>query len=262
MAKTPEELLRELETAGVLSSHPNPAAPVPRTAVLTRGHRASALYLLVAAVLIAGLGATPIGQVALYPFSLFVTLVHEFCHAVAAVATGGTVVDLRISSDLSGLTITAGGSVPVIASAGYVGASIVGAAMIGLPRQAARLALLALTAAPAATLILFHPATLFTAVWSAIFAILLLVAVWFLPDSWLVPIQLFLGLEIGLNAIRDVVTALLITGTNSHIHTDASLMSSALFFSPVVWASVWTALSAFVLLLAVLRVVRRAIYSP
>lgn len=263
MAKTPEELLRELETAGVLSGRPSPSSRVSRpTKTLVQGNRAPALYLLIAALVVAVLGATPIGQVALYPFSLFVTLVHETCHALAAVATGGAVVNLRISSDLSGLTITAGGIVPIIASAGYVGASLVGALVIALPRSAARLSLVGLALAPAASLVFFHPATLFTAAWCGVFAGLLLLAVWLLPRGWLVPIQLFLGLEIGLNAIRDVLTALLITGSNSHIHTDADLMSSALFFRPVVWAVIWTALSALVLLAACWRVLRRAVYSP
>lgn len=151
---------------------------------------------------------------------------------------------------------------PLIASAGYVGASIVGALVIALPRRVSRLAFVLLALAPAATLIFFHPATFFTAVWSLVFAVLLLLAIWLLPDGWVIPVQLFLGLEIALNAIRDVTTALLITGTDSHIHTDASVMSSVLFFSPVVWASVWAALSALVLLAAAARVVRRGLYSP
>jgi hypothetical protein len=54
----------------------------------------------------------------------------------------------------------------------------------------------------------------------------------------------------------------LITGSSAHIQTDADLMSSVLFFPPTVWAALWTALSGLVLVLALARVVRRAIYSP
>jgi Peptidase M50B-like len=264
MGKTPEELLRELETAGVLGGRPSPGETVPQRSAprAQLDRQGPILYLLIGALVVAALGSTPIGQVALYPFSLFVTLVHEACHAVAAIVTGGTVVNLRVSSDLSGLTITAGGLAPVVASAGYVGAAVVGALVIAMPRRASRLSLVGLTLVPAATLVFFHPATLFTAVWCGAFATLLLLGVWFLSPSWLIPIQMFLGLEIGLNAIRDLITALVITGTSSHIRTDADLMSSALFLRPLVWVTVWTALSGAVLIAAVWRVLSRGFYSP
>jgi hypothetical protein len=216
---------------------------------------------MVAAVLVATLGVIPIGQVALYPVSLFVTLVHEVCHAVAAELTGGTVVNVRVARDLSGITITAGGIVPVIASAGYVGASLIGAALIALPGRLARPLFIALALAPASALVFFHPATLFTWVACAAFLAALLLTAIFLPASWAAPVQLFLGLEIGLNALRDVATAVLLTGSGAHVQTDADLVASTLFLRPVVWAGLWAALSLLVLAAAALRVVGR-FYSP
>lgn len=263
MTKTPDDLLRELEASGVLSGGPG-AVTAKRRAVRRKaptGQRRPALVLMVVAVLLAIVGATPIGQVALYPVSLFVTLIHEVCHALAAVLSGGTVVDLRVSRDLSGLTITQGGLVPAIASAGYVGASIIGALVIALPGRLARATFVGLALAPAVTLVFFHPANVFTWVTCAAgLAALLLLAI-FLPRSWAAPLQLFLGLEIGLNALRDVATALLLTGTGAHVQTDADLMSSALFLRPVVWAAIWAGLSVLVLAAAVFRVAAR-FYSP
>jgi hypothetical protein len=264
MAKSPDELLRELETAGVFAGKTVPhggAGTSPARQTRPR-RRITALALLVAALVIAALGAAPIGQVALYPISLFVTLVHEVCHALAAVATGGTVVNLRISSDLSGLTVTSGGVVPVIASAGYVGAALIGALVIVFPGSVSRGLFLLLALAPVSAIVFFHPVTLFTGVWCGAFAAILLLTGLLLPARWLLPVQIFLGLEIGLNALRDLATALLITGSSAHIQTDADLMSSVLFFPPTVWAALWTALSGLVLVLALARVVRRAIYSP
>jgi hypothetical protein len=262
MAKSPDELLRQLETAGVLGGSSAVTGARQRQPAPRSGARAHLLYLILAAVGVAILGSVPIGQVALYPFSLFVTLVHEVCHAVAAVVTGGTVVNIRIARDLSGLTITARGWLPLIASAGYVGASLVGAIVIALPARMARVALVALALAPAAALGAFHPATLFTVVSCVVFLALLLLGAWLLPASWVFPVQVFLGLEIGLNAIRDLTTALLITGSDSHIRTDADLMSSALFLRPLIWVWLWAALSAVLLAAALWSVLRRAIYSP
>lgn len=262
MARPSDDLLRELETEGVLPGSTAPARPAAKPpAGQTSARRRPAIALMVAAVLIAVLGAIPIGQVALYPVSLFVTLVHEVCHGVAAELTGGTVVDLRVARNLSGITITQGGIVPVIASAGYVGASFIGAAVIALPGRLARGVLFALALAPASALIFFHPATLFTWVASAAFLVALLLTAIFLPPRWAAPVQIFLGLEIGLNALRDVATALLLTGSGAHVQTDADLVASTLFLRPVIWAGLWAGLSVLVLVAAVLRVVGR-FYSP
>lgn len=70
----------------------------------------------------------------LYPFKLFVTMIHESCHALAARLTGGTVSEILISPDESGLTYTKGGIFPLIASAGYPGAAFFGALLIWLGR--------------------------------------------------------------------------------------------------------------------------------
>lgn len=76
----------------------------------------------------------PYISTALYPFKLFVTMIHESCHALAARLTGGSVSEILISPDESGLTYTKGGIFPIIAGAGYPGAAFVGALLIWLGR--------------------------------------------------------------------------------------------------------------------------------
>jgi hypothetical protein len=264
VSKTPEELLRELESSGVLSGSSTPVAPQRSSSASipaarpANEDRLSLVYLVGAAILVAVLGALPIGQVALYPFSLFVTTIHEVCHGIAAVATGGSVVNLSVSTDLSGLTETTGGSLPLIASAGYVGASIVGALTILTPARAARAVLAVLALFPAAALMFFHPASLFTSVSSGLFVIALLLAAWKMPARFLAPLQMFLGVEIGLNALRDLLTLIFIEGSSAHIQTDADLMSTSLFGRSLMWAGLWAALSAVIVLLAIARLVSRA----
>lgn len=66
----------------------------------------------------------------LYPFKLFVTVIHEACHALAARITGGQVAFIQISPDESGVTGSMGGWRPLVVMAGYLGTSIFGGLLI------------------------------------------------------------------------------------------------------------------------------------
>jgi hypothetical protein len=214
-----------------------------------------------AVMLIAVVSAVPFGSYALYPFALFVTLVHEASHAVMAVATGGTVKSIRINPDLSGVTLTSGGVGPLIASAGYIGATLAGVAVLLTPLRFARWVLAALTAVPLAALIAFHPATAFTAGWSIAFAAALALAAWRAPPRLTAFLQIFLGVAMGLNAARDLLTLIFISGENSHIYSDAKLMSNLLFLPPIFWAVLWGILSLALLIMALVKVVGRDIVA-
>jgi hypothetical protein len=268
MSTSPEDLIRELETSGVLESSSRTVAAPPAARAPARGgagvtHRSRALLgsrlglLLAAALLVALVGSLPFGSLALYPFTLFVTLTHECGHAVAAVASGGRVVEVQLSPDTSGLTQLSGGVQALIAPAGYLGATLAGVALLLTPLRLARLALGALALLPLAVLIVFNPANFFTAAWCVGFAAALVLAAWKAPPRLAAFLQLFLGVEAGLNAFRDLVVLMVLTGDNAHIHTDAVAMSNALFLPPLFWAVLWTALSLLLLLGTVWRLVRR-----
>lgn len=66
----------------------------------------------------------------LYPFKLFVTVIHEACHALAARLTGGQVAYIQIAPDESGVTGSMGGIRPIVVMAGYLGTSIFGGLLI------------------------------------------------------------------------------------------------------------------------------------
>ena len=82
--------------------------------------------------------------VAIKPFRVFVVMVHEVCHAAAALITDGEVLEIRTAWEESGHTLTRGGIFPVISSAGYLGSALLGSLLIytGSAPQAQRLALL------------------------------------------------------------------------------------------------------------------------
>jgi hypothetical protein len=263
MSKSTDDLIRELETGGVLGSPPSalPAPARPQTPAAARPTRTGSgvMLLVMAVMLIAVISALPFGSYALYPFALFVTLVHETSHAVMAVATGGAVKSIRIRPDLSGATLTSGGIGPLIASAGYLGATLAGVAVVLAPLRFARWALAALAAVPLAALVAFHPASMFTAGWSVVFAAALALAAWKAPARLASFLQIFLGVAMGLNAARDLLTLIFISGHDSHIYSDAKLMSNLLFLPPLFWAGFWGVLSLVLLVTALLKVVRRDI---
>jgi len=72
----------------------------------------------------------PFANIFLYPFKLFVTTVHEACHALVARLTGGNVQMISIAPDESGLTLSAGGIRPLISMAGYLGTAMFGGMLI------------------------------------------------------------------------------------------------------------------------------------
>ncbi|MEB3198254.1 MAG: M50 family metallopeptidase [Candidatus Sericytochromatia bacterium] len=61
---------------------------------------------------------------------IFVTFIHEACHGLAAVLTGGTLVSLAVEADTSGRALTQGGFRPLILVAGYAGSCVWGAALL------------------------------------------------------------------------------------------------------------------------------------
>ena len=67
-----------------------------------------------------------IGRKILYPIRLLVTFLHEFGHAVGALITGGSVLDVQINSDGSGFTRSMGGWPSVILMGGYLGSALFG----------------------------------------------------------------------------------------------------------------------------------------
>jgi hypothetical protein len=259
MSKSTDELIRELESGGVLD-HGTAVSPAKKRAaapVRKRLAGSGVVLLVIATILAAVVGSLPFGSTALYPFALFVTLLHETGHAIATIGTGGTVSNLQIASDLSGLTRARAGTMSLIAPSGYLGATLAGVGLLLFPLRRARWAIGALAAVPLGTLLLFHPADSFTAIWCLGFAAALGAAAWKVPARWLGFLQIFLGVEAGLNAFRDLLTLIFISDSNAHIQTDAENMSRTLYLPATFWAVAWTIISVVLLAWALVVLVHR-----
>jgi len=65
----------------------------------------------------------------IWPLRVLVVVFHEFAHGFAAVLTGGSVESITFSKNEGGLAWTRGGNMFWIASAGYLGSLLIGAAL-------------------------------------------------------------------------------------------------------------------------------------
>ena len=80
----------------------------------------------------------PYGRWLTYPFLIFATFIHETCHALATVLTGGKVESITVALDGSGLTLRQGGFGLVIVPAGYIGTALIGGLLLILSRNRTR----------------------------------------------------------------------------------------------------------------------------
>ncbi len=216
------------------------------------------IVLLMAAALTVGLWFLPYGEVMVYPFRLFVTLIHETAHAVGAVMTGGRVDHIEITPDGSGVTYTRGGWTILIASAGYVGAILYGGLMLLLCRQAryAKLALLGtLVLVTLVTVLFVRPLFSFGFLASALTAVALAAALYFFTRRVIHFLVGFLAVESCLNALFDVKTVFLLSA-ETDVPTDAMTLERITHIPAIVWALGWVIAS-----LAILAVVLRGFRS-
>lgn len=99
-----------------------------------RSLRSDQQLLVGAALLSLALWFVPFGYYAVLPLLFLNTHVHELFHALGAIGTGGSAEHILVFGDGSGVTPVRGGNLLVVGSAGYVGASILGAFFIWLGR--------------------------------------------------------------------------------------------------------------------------------
>lgn len=204
--------------------------------------------LWLAAALCLCISLTPWGPLLLYPFTLFTTWVHECGHAVMVVVMGGSVTSITIEPDTSGLTrsLMPSGRIAqgLVASSGYLGASLVGCLLMAATRveKRARGILRALGAFMLLTLVIWMR-NLFGA---------LVVLAWGATLLGLArrgsgrASRFFLSvlaIQVALNAVYDIRILFLVSGGRS----DADTMTR-LFLAPAwLWAGAWMILSVAML---------------
>src|SRR3954453_16478237 len=185
----------------------------------------------------------------LVPFRLFVTVVHELGHAVATVLTGGQVTGIEISPGGGGLTLVRGGNFFLSVSAGYLGSSLFGAALLLMARAPWRRRLLQVLAVGLVVAVLGF----FREPFGILVALLTAAAFWALaargPEVVVTLFVALLAVLNGLYAVVDLLYLLQISGTSAAL-SDAAILQRRTGIPALVWAFLWTAVGVLIQLVA------------
>jgi len=180
----------------------------------------------------------------LWPFKVLVVFFHELGHALAAVATGGSVVSISLSPQQGGLTTTQGGLRFFVLSAGYLGSLAFGILWLFLARTERRarwgvwgLAIVLFTA----TAWWVRPMVSFGfgfAVLASIGAILLARYAPPVASQWFLRSVGIFSVLYGVWDIRDDVLA------RPGMVSDATMLADLTFIPGPVWGIVWIVIGA------------------
>jgi hypothetical protein len=178
------------------------------------------------------------------PLQYLNTYLHELAHAVMAVLSGGDVHHILVFADGSGVTPVKGGSILLVASAGYVGASVMGALIVYFSRTEplARRTLRVLAVVLALTLLVWVRGDLVGVVSGLVWILGLVLASAFLRGLPLLFFAQFIGIQQCLTSFQSIFTLLQVSAYTRH-HSDAMLLQQFTGIPALFWALSWTLLS-------------------
>ncbi|KAF7311596.1 hypothetical protein MKEN_01062400 [Mycena kentingensis (nom. inval.)] len=192
------------------------------------------VYIIVIAIL----WHMPVLNKIIYPFKLLTVGFHEFSHAFMGVLTCATIHSIELDPDEGGATMMSGGIQWLTLPAGYLGSSLIGAALIacGFDTRASKVAVLVVA--------VFFLFTLWWArknwlTWLLILGMAgLIVLFWLVGDSVALRyLVLFIGVMSCLYAIWDIVDDTIARKVNS---SDASAFAKICGCCPSrVWGVLW-----------------------
>jgi hypothetical protein len=186
----------------------------------------------------------------LLPFKLLAVMGHETGHALAALAVGGAIEGVSLSSNEAGQCVS---RIPegffaraVVSSSGYVGASLISLILLVLTfRFEIKRPLLWSAALWLGAMGIFAGKDLFTLVFCVAMALILAACARWLPLELISGLNLFLASFTALYALVDLKDDLWNSAVRAQ--SDAQILADATRVPAVVWAFVWTAASLFAL---------------
>jgi hypothetical protein len=196
----------------------------------------------------------PFGRWVLLPLAYLNTHLHELCHALAALGTGGHPLEIKVYANGSGTTPVTGGFLAVIASAGYIGSAVIGAGLIffGRTERGARAALTVLAVALSISMLLYVRGDTVGVISGLGWIAVLFGAARFLDALQVEFAAQFLGIQQCLAATLSLWILLRIS-TIPEVQSDASIMQQATHLPALIWALLWAATSGVLLFLTLRR---------
>jgi hypothetical protein len=191
----------------------------------------------------------------IYPFKIFVVFLHELSHAVAGIATGGTVQRITLDPAQGGATYVNGGNAFLMLSAGYLGSLLWGLALLLVARTrpaVARHVVFGLGVLLLITSVLFIR-NWFGFGFGLLFGVSLLVAARKLPAGGIIVLLTALGLTSALYALFDIRSDIL---DRPSAKSDAFMLMEMTGVHTLVWGFLWAGIA-----LAVCFLVGRRIYK-
>jgi|GEM_PF-605267 hypothetical protein len=190
----------------------------------------------------------PFANIFLYPFKLFVTTVHEACHALVARLTGGNVQMISIAPDESGLTLSAGGIRPLISMAGYLGTAMFGGMLIwwGKRPADARFILQMIGTVILALTVFYGGGGPFSFVSMLFIGAAILWVSRKANDAICHMFLLMLAVQTTLNSVLDIQT-LFLASVMGVQHSDARNMEAMTGVPAIVWSILWGAIAVCIL---------------
>jgi hypothetical protein len=177
-----------------------------------------------------------------YPLKLFVVLLHEASHGLAALATGGRIEEILVFPEEGGRTTTTGGNGFVITSAGYLGSMLLGATILLVSTRTRLSQWLALLVGLGVVTLAFRCMPADGRSFAVVFGVVLAgTAPMPRPVSELV--LRVIGVTSCLYAILDIKSDVL---DREHDSSDASRLAAMTGVPSVVWGTVWIAVSLVV----------------
>ncbi|ANC31542.1 M50 family metallopeptidase [Isoptericola dokdonensis] len=232
--------------AQIWSAATTPVPPPDQAIVLAAGLAALAVVLV-----------TPVWRVARH----VVTIAHEGAHAVVAMLTGRRLDGIRLHSDTSGLTVTAGrprgAGMVLTAFAGYVGPGLVGLGAAWLLRAGYAVGLLWLLVVLLALLLL--KIRNWFGLWSVLVSGALLVAVsWWLDPQAQSAVAYAVTWFLLLGSVRPVFELQAQRSRGRARSSDADQLGRLTGVPAVVWVGVFVAVTAGCLVLGATWIVQPA----
>jgi hypothetical protein len=192
----------------------------------------------------------------IFPLKIFVVLLHEISHALAALASGGVVERIVLNMNQGGATYVLGGNAFIILSAGYLGSLLWGLLLIELAGARTRRARWALGVLGAFVLLVaaLYVRNLFGFIFTALFGAALILSARRLPARGVANVLLTLGLTSALYALLDIRSDII---SRPFVRSDAAMLADLTGVPTVVWGLIWIGLAIAACWIALRRWLRR-----
>jgi len=193
--------------------------------------------LIALTALVFALWQTPV----VIPLKILVVFLHELSHALATVATGGSVLNLTIDPQQGGMVTSLGGNRFLTLSAGYVGSLLIGVTLfVAAVRTHLDRALLGVLGALILLVTALFVRDLFALIFGGLTGAAMIAAAWFLPRDVSDLALRIIGLASMIYVPYDIFSD---TIARSHLDSDARMLAAEFGGPTVVWGGIWLILS-------------------